>query len=460
MAILASATWWVRAGGNILNGGGFDALISGAGTNYCDQDAAQLSLTDFATSGAGVTTLTSATGGFTAAMIGNCIRIASGTNFQAGYYFVTGYTNTNTVTLDRTPSSGGAGSGGTGRLGGAFATPWGNLSDGGTVTAPTITSPLSAGHTIWVRANGGSPDYDFVAKYATFSMVSSAAGGRIKVIGYNGRPKIAGSGIGFYNYAANSGWYFENLEMVANGTAFTDYGLINGATVHCFDVYVNQAGYDVTGIVASHFYGCYFYNTGSSSAGTKPAIEINTGTTQEGLVYGCIVNGWRGQAMVSSAGTYSSHVSLVRSVFANCKHASLAAVRIMSATAFSALYMMHILECAFVGNAYDGLGVHGNTTYDNQIAANIKVLNNIFYGNGRYGLNFTGSAALNARHSSAIGYNAYGANTTADRLNLTAVATDIALSADPFTDSANGDFSTNNTAGGGALLRGAAFSAF
>ena len=39
------------------------------------------------------------------------------------------------------------------------------------------------------------------------------------------------------------------------------------------------------------------------------------------------------------------------------------------------------------------------------------------------------------------------------------VHNDITLTADPFTDSASGDFSPNNTAGGGALIRGAAIQA-
>ena len=116
MAINATAQWRIRQDGANDNGGGYDPEISGAGTDYTDQSTPALSPTDLATTGA-VTTLTSATGGFTAAMIGNCIRISSGTNFDTGYYFITGYTDTNTVTLDRTPSSGGAGSSGVGKLG-------------------------------------------------------------------------------------------------------------------------------------------------------------------------------------------------------------------------------------------------------------------------------------------------------------------------------------------------------
>ena len=77
MAITADAQWWIRTDGNDLNGAGFDSTIGGYGTNYSDQATAQLTLTDLATSGAGSTTLTSATGGFTSAMVGNAIRTKS-----------------------------------------------------------------------------------------------------------------------------------------------------------------------------------------------------------------------------------------------------------------------------------------------------------------------------------------------------------------------------------------------
>ena len=122
MALDAAIVWEVRTGGNDNNGGGFKTGASG--TDYTLQDAAQLSLTDLATSGIGVTTLTSATGGFTAAMIGNTIQIRSGTNVVAGFYEITAHTDTNTVTLDRAPDDGVGGiASGVGDVGGALASP-------------------------------------------------------------------------------------------------------------------------------------------------------------------------------------------------------------------------------------------------------------------------------------------------------------------------------------------------
>lgn len=105
-AIDADTEWEVRTSGASTNGAGFADLNPGTSVDYSQQDSAQLSLSDGATSGVGVTTFKSATGGFTAAMEGNVIYIASGTNVIAGYYQITGYTDTNTVTLDRAPDDG------------------------------------------------------------------------------------------------------------------------------------------------------------------------------------------------------------------------------------------------------------------------------------------------------------------------------------------------------------------
>lgn len=127
-ALPFDAAWELRTTGDDDNGGCYDT--GGSGTDFSQQDAAQLSLTDLATSGIGVTTLTSVTGGFTAAMVDNCIQIRSGTNVTACatggacFYEITVRTDTNTVTLDRAPDDGVGGiSGGSGDVGGALASP-------------------------------------------------------------------------------------------------------------------------------------------------------------------------------------------------------------------------------------------------------------------------------------------------------------------------------------------------
>jgi hypothetical protein len=102
MAKGAAAVWEVRppAVGSDTNGGGYDSIISGAGTDYSLQNAAQVSVTDAVTNG--TTTVTSATAGFTSAMVGNACYLSGGTgSVAADRYFVTGFTNSTTITVDR-----------------------------------------------------------------------------------------------------------------------------------------------------------------------------------------------------------------------------------------------------------------------------------------------------------------------------------------------------------------------
>jgi hypothetical protein len=148
MAVNAATAYEFRAAtGSATNGGGFADLNPGTSVDYTQQAASQLSLTDCATSGIGVTTLTSATGGFTAAMEGNVMYLHTGTNLTDGWYQITGYTDTNTVTLDRAPDDGVGGvSGGDCEVGGAL--------DILTDTFLDDTNSLVAGNTIWIKNDG------------------------------------------------------------------------------------------------------------------------------------------------------------------------------------------------------------------------------------------------------------------------------------------------------------------
>ncbi|MCP3882358.1 MAG: DUF5123 domain-containing protein [Sulfitobacter sp.] len=104
----------------------------------------------------------------------------------------------------------------------------------------------------------------------------------------------------------------------------------------------------------------------------------------------------------------------------------------------------------FIGNTFYGAGT---TAIDLSSASQgngfqVLILNNIFYGCGT-ALD-SGDSTFTAKLH--VGPNAYGGNDT-DLTNVTAHADDVALTADPFTDAANDDFTLNNVAGGGALLR-------
>lgn len=113
MTIAANTDWEIRTTGASTNGAGFKDLNPGTSVDYSQQDAAQLALSDVVVS---TTAVSSATGGFTAAMEGNCIFLL-GSGVTTGWYQITGYTDTNNITIDRTA---GSGSGITGNVGGAY----------------------------------------------------------------------------------------------------------------------------------------------------------------------------------------------------------------------------------------------------------------------------------------------------------------------------------------------------
>src|SRR3990167_9330472 len=117
-AMSASITWEVSstATANMVNGGGFKTGASG--TDYSLQNAAQWTASD-GTSNVS-TTFTSASMTFTSAIVGNILHLTAGTNGTVGWYEITGYTDANTITLDRNCSTG-AMTNGTFYVGGALS---------------------------------------------------------------------------------------------------------------------------------------------------------------------------------------------------------------------------------------------------------------------------------------------------------------------------------------------------
>jgi hypothetical protein len=240
MAIQNTAQWWIRTDGDDLNGAGYDPSISGAGTNYCDQASPQLSRTDFATSGVGSTTLTSG-GGFSSDMIGNSIRLSAGTNLTLGDYFITGYTSSTEVTLDRAPDNGGGGvSGATGRVGGA----WAGFEFTCTTVSTPCPNPTVAGNTINLRGDGTSnpstPQYTTTSTFRYFTS-GNTTDGNLLMRGYNGTPYIGGwSWLWMYN---TSYFNFENLKIAPLSNSYQNsFALFNNAY--------------------STAYRCHFYSNG------------------------------------------------------------------------------------------------------------------------------------------------------------------------------------------------------
>lgn len=200
MALSAQIIWEIRTTGNNDNGGGFKAGASG--TDYSQQDSAQLTLTDLAMT-AGGTTLTSATGGFTAEMIGNVIRIKSGTNFTAGWYEITARADTNTVTIDRDATNGSDATSGTGSVGGARALP-----------TDAFFEALTAGNTVYIKAG----TYTLTENLQIANDGTEA--NQLIIIGYNSIRDDNPSGInrplfvaGTYSFWLDDSWTIKNIRL-------------------------------------------------------------------------------------------------------------------------------------------------------------------------------------------------------------------------------------------------------
>lgn len=279
-ALHADTVWECQAdatAGN-LNGGGFYDRDTGTSVDYSQQSSAQLNLTDFAMTQSS-TTLTSATGGFTAAMAGNIIHITAGTSFDVGWYEITAYTDTNTVTLDRTAASGGNGSSGTGYVGGAMSLA-SSLDD-------EFFEQLVAGNIVYIEAG----TYTGAENLSVSNDGISTA--MITVEGYNSsrgdnptgtdRPLLA---MGGYYFDLDNFWILKNLRGTGTGTRVLRLDA-NGIVENC---YANNSsgtalreGFNISGgyskvikceaistngealaiYLAGFIYGCYIHDSNS-----------------------------------------------------------------------------------------------------------------------------------------------------------------------------------------------------
>lgn len=415
MALSALIEWDVRTTGSNSNGGGFK---SGAtGTDYSQQNAAQVAYTDLVIDGALDTKVTSALNPFTANHVGNIINVTGGTGFTTGRYEVVSVASS-AATLDRavgTTSS----TGGTGNLGGSLLT----------VQTPFTISV--AGNTIWIKAGTYT---------VTATITDSGSGKTTNFYGYNAthsdwgtKPLIttATNSTPLFSFAA--GYItFKNIRMTNSaGTRSTaiqaDGNFPELAVVTCYfehfttaidNIGGNFAGiaifnsefydYSVTGIVANYrmsVFGSYFHG-GTNNAGFAiftsgvPALVVrNVFYSNNG--YGLYVN--------------ATSVFLESNVFHTQRY-----------------------------------GVFAGSTDGSLIA------NNVFWGT-------TNNAIETGNLTGIQANNAFGTNGTDRTLGANVAPPtsagwgDITITVDPFTNAAGNDFSLNSTAGGGAALVGAGF---
>lgn len=229
-SLASTMVWEVRTTGNDLNGGGYTSALGG--TDYSQQDAAQLSLSDLAC--ANNTTLTSATGGFTAAMVGNVIYIASGTNFTPGNYEITARASTNSVTLDRNPTVSASATSGAGKVGGAKIN----------IDVNNFGSILVAGNTVYIK-NG---------TYTSSGSISLSSGNTSSAVTFIG-----------YNSSRGDNPTSSTRPLLSRGANSLSFGTNNVVKCIAFSSSTGNSVTDNNGV--NFFYQCKFSSTAGSGTG-------------------------------------------------------------------------------------------------------------------------------------------------------------------------------------------------
>lgn len=418
MAIVATTEWDVRTTGSDSNGGGFNPAASG--TDFSQQDAAQIAFTDLVIGGTN-TQLTSVLNPFTSAHVGNVINITSGTGFTVGRYQVSSVAS-GVATMDRAVGTASS-TGGHGNLG------------GGLLTVQTAIGILAAAGAV-IHAKSGT--YTF----------TSLQNWRVGFVG---------------GYA-----------LVGYQTTHYDNGL-----KPLFTTSTNSINLVNIGNLACTISNCSFSNTATTRG--SGVVFVGASSNPSWTFVNCVFDGFT-NALDGRTQNAVVAINCVRCEIKNCTVGAIAQtvangnIRVIDSyihdnTGYGILDSIGGFVAVFgsmiVNNTLQGISI--TTTAADVIAIRSTIANNgsdgiastlalnslilsssIFYGNGGWGVNVP-----SPKQPAMIGRsNAYGANTSGDRNNVSAGTSDVSLSVDPFTSSAGRNYSLNSTAGGGAACEG------
>lgn len=400
MAIDATVVWEMRTDGSNSNGGGFKPGASG--TDYSQQNAAQYALTSATSAGAGAVILHASAA---ADMVGNILKVVSGTNFTVGWYEIISVVVGVSITVDRDVTTG-IGANGVVNVGGAV------FSD-----SDDFYEQLIGGQTVWVK----SGTYTQTASLAV-SNTSPSSSLPVKISGYNVSrgDNPTGSNRPVFNCATftfnftSDDWRFRDI--ITTGTLST-----------------------VATMGTSRFYNVKFVNTSGTAA--RAAVRSNntkspvytycefTSTLGIGCTNSTAIEGGRFFFCYFHDGThgfYGSNVSLCE--FLNCLFVNLSSAGIATANILTG---GGIIGCTFVGNGSTGtaIDIEGTASY-------CTIRNNIFY-NWNFGIEWA-SGYVNGELTDED-FNDFFNNGT-DVVNIIKGDNDLAL--DPqFTDAGGGDYS-------------------
>lgn len=425
-ALSANTQWEVRTTGTDTNGGGF--VAGSGGTDYSQQNSPHVtfngSTITATTTGASATIIIT---GYTVATtdVGNNVNISGGTNFLTGVYQIgTVSTGANSWTLDRAATSG-VGAAMTGTMGGGFL---------------TISKALG------LCVNGGNV-VNIQAGTYTITVALEVNNNNLTLIGYQTTHGDEGTKP-LITTSTNSLNNFINETSSVQVTTFDNLSLSTTAGTPGVGIMALSGTWSTVTVRNSLFTGFADGIDGEDQV-NYPFSVLNIDNTEFlngaiGVVNtnGFIIsNSWFVGQSTYGAST-GQHTLLQNSpmVFENTVFSG-GAIGIMSKEGAQ----IYVQSCDFANNSSDGIQLNGSGV------SVVSVQNDVFYNNGGYGINV--ESASNLSQVSTNRNNAFGSNTSGATNNFPAGTGTVTLSANPF----NANFSLNNTAGGGALLRGTGY---
>ncbi len=321
MAVNAASHWVIRSDGNDANGCLFADLDPGTSVDYSNQAAPQLSLADIATDGAG-TGVSSVTGGFTAAMVGNGLFLTGG-GATPDYYQITVYTDTNTITIDR--SAGSNKTGVTGNVGGAVVT-----------VQDSLFEKAVAGNTFYIQKAGSAyaiPAVVYISKTGT-SALPITIEGFDTTLGDDptgtDRPQIDTGA----NYLRTFGSYWDLTNLRFTGTSSTNVVLRGsfGITKNCQfnNTGVTPGAYAVNFSTYNHVEDCEILSSSGRGVGYSGGCSFVRCYIHDVATYGVFVAG--------------ANANFIKCIFDTC----------LTAGIYSTQLGMNVEQCTFYNN---GVGI-------------------------------------------------------------------------------------------------------
>ena len=433
-----AATLTATIGLAVLKAGGLSTATGCATTasptgatwtiDYSQQAAAQFTYTDLASAGAGLT-VSSAAFPFAKQQVGNCIVITGGTNFTAGRYVIASVAAGVATVVGAANITTGAGASGTGGQGGALASPG------------KAAGLVLAVNDVWIKSG-------------TYTMTTTSTNVAAGIVNLTVGPASETNVMRWIGYQTTRFDFGTRPVLTTDQTSCTLFTVAVTGHVLVDNIEADGASKtSVRGFAVDNQYFPFFRRLVARNC-TNTGIYYNPATPGLGYMLNCYV-------------TTSSGASGAFFVSGPCRNC----VAYANTTT------------GFVGNGSDQTYINciaaGNTgaSTDGFIPSNngVHYINCVAYANGRQGFSFPQFSERNATAENciAVGNGAYGftAGTVADGVliincagynnttanynttNIVRLENFVALTGDPFTNSAGGDFSLNNTAGAGASLR-------